>query len=148
MTKGLPRNRTPTNPVVFLPNRAAQKSGLNRAILGKGWGKFLLDLHHQARYTGTQIVRCQQLSPSQRCHQCQHVSAGNRESQASLPVHPMRLARQRRHQRSTEHPGRWTSGVRTRKPRPVGQRQPPSSLEASGFPTLGIPVRQGGEDVK
>ena len=42
MTKRATRNRTPKQPGVFLPNRAAQKTGLNRAILNKGWGKFLL----------------------------------------------------------------------------------------------------------
>jgi putative transposase len=71
-------------PGVFLPNRAAAKSGLNRAILSKGWGKFLLALHHQARYTGTQIVVVPAAFTSQRCHQCQHVSAGNRENQAGF----------------------------------------------------------------
>ena len=66
----------------FLPNRAAQKTGLNRAILNKGWGKFLLALHHQARYTGTQIIRVPAAFTSQRCHQCGHTAKENRESQA------------------------------------------------------------------
>jgi len=74
----------PEQPGVFLPNRAAQKSGLNRAILSKGWGKFLLNLHHQARYTGTRIIAVPAAFTSQRCHRCQYVSAGNRESQASF----------------------------------------------------------------
>ena len=84
MTRRAAPKPDPDQPGVFLPNRAAQKSGLNRAILGKGWGKFLLDLHHQARYTGTRIVLVPAAFTSQRCHQCQHVSAGNRESQASF----------------------------------------------------------------
>jgi putative transposase len=74
----------PDQPGAFLPNRAAQKSGLNRAILGKGWGKFLLNLHHRARYTGTRIITVPASFTSQRCHQCQHVSTGNRDSQASF----------------------------------------------------------------
>src|SRR5664279_3247057 len=84
MTKRAAPKPDPDHPGVFLPNRAAQKSGLNRAILGKGWGKFLLALHHQARYTGTQVVLVSAAFTSQRCHQCQHVSAGNRENQASF----------------------------------------------------------------
>ena len=84
MTRRAAPKPDPEQPGAFLPNRAAQKSGLNRAILGKGWGKFLLNLHHQSRYTGTRIVLVPAAFTSQRCHQCQHVSAGNRESQASF----------------------------------------------------------------
>ncbi|MEJ7648132.1 MAG: transposase [Nakamurella sp.] len=65
-----------------LPNRAAAKSGLNRAILGKGWGKFVLVLAHQARSTGAQVVVVPPAFTSQRCHQCGHTSKDNRESQA------------------------------------------------------------------
>ena len=84
MTKRPTPKPDPDQPGVFLPNRAAAKSGLNRAILGKGWGKFLQALHHQARYTGTRIVLVPAAFTSQRCHQCQHISAGNRESQANF----------------------------------------------------------------
>ena len=72
----------PERPGAFLPNRAAQKSGLNRAILAKGWGKFLLALTHQACYTGTQIILVPAAFTSQRCHQCGYTSSENRESQA------------------------------------------------------------------
>ena len=72
----------PDQPGVFLPNRAAQKSGLNRAILGKGWGKFLLNLHHQARYTGTRIICVPAAYSSQRCSKCGHTAKENRKSQA------------------------------------------------------------------
>src|SRR5664279_502831 len=84
MTQPAAPKPDPDQPGVFLPNRAAAKSGLNRAILSKGWGKFLLALHHQARYTGTQILVVPAAFTSQRCHQCQHVSAGNRENQAGF----------------------------------------------------------------
>lgn len=82
MTKRAKPMPDPEQPGVFLPNRAAQKSGLNRAILAKGWGKFLLALKHQARYTGTQIILVPAAFTSQRCHQCGHTSSENRESQA------------------------------------------------------------------
>jgi putative transposase len=42
MTRRAAPKPDPDQPGAFLPNRAAAKSGLNRAILGKGWGKFLL----------------------------------------------------------------------------------------------------------
>ena len=84
MTRRAAPKPDPEQPGAFLPNRAAQKSGLNRAILGKGWGKFLVNLHHQARCTGTEIILVPAAFTSQRCHQCQHVSAENRESQASF----------------------------------------------------------------
>jgi len=35
----------------------AQKAGLNRAILGKGWAGFLLALEHAARYHGATVVK-------------------------------------------------------------------------------------------
>ena len=84
MTRRAAPTPDPEQPGAFLLNRAAAKSGLNRAILGKGWGKFLLKLHHHARYTGTEIITVPAAFTSQRCHQCQHISAGNRESQASF----------------------------------------------------------------
>ena len=84
MTRRAAPKPDPEQPGAFLRNGAAAKSALNRAILGKGWGKFLLALHHQARYTGTRIVLVPAAFTSQRCHQCQHVSAGNRENQASF----------------------------------------------------------------
>ena len=84
MTRRARPKPDPDQPGVFLPNRAAQKSGLNRAILAKGWGKFLLALTHQARYTGTQIVLVPAAYTSQRCHQCGHTSPGNRENQAAF----------------------------------------------------------------
>lgn len=34
-----------------------QKAGLNRAILGKGWGGFLQALQHAARYHGATVVK-------------------------------------------------------------------------------------------
>lgn len=59
-----------------------QKAGLNRAILDKGWGGFLMALEHKARYHGARIVRVPPAFTSQTCHACGHVAPGNRESQA------------------------------------------------------------------
>lgn len=60
----------------------AAKSGLNRAILGKGWHQFALALSSAARYTGTTVVAVPAAYTSQRCSQCGHVDPKSRESQA------------------------------------------------------------------
>jgi putative transposase len=60
----------------------AAKSGLNRAILTKGWHQFALALSSAARYTGTTVVEVPAALTSQRCSTCQHVDPKSRESQA------------------------------------------------------------------
>jgi len=59
-----------------------QKAGLNRAILSKGWGGFLLQLEHAARYHGATVVKVNPAYTSQTCHACGHVARESRESQA------------------------------------------------------------------
>lgn len=59
-----------------------QKSGLNRAILDKGWHKLELALRNAARYTGSEIVKVPAASTSQTCAVCRHVDPDNRNSQA------------------------------------------------------------------
>ncbi len=58
------------------------KSGLNRAILAKGWHQFELALTSAARYTGTTVVKVPAAYTSQRCSHCGHVDPKSRESQA------------------------------------------------------------------
>lgn len=62
--------------------RVAAKSGLNRAILGKGWHQFALALASAARYTGTAVVKVPAAYTSQRCSLCGHMDPKSRESQA------------------------------------------------------------------
>ncbi|MEU9704993.1 transposase [Streptomyces sp. NPDC047981] len=69
---------TPTEP----GRRVAQKRGLNRAILDKGWHRLELALTGAARYTGTTVVKVDPAYTSQRCSACGFMSEGNRESQA------------------------------------------------------------------
>jgi IS605 OrfB family transposase len=59
-----------------------QKAGLNRAILHKGWGAFLLRLEHAARYHGAAVVKVNPAFTSQTCNACGHVARESRESQA------------------------------------------------------------------
>jgi len=72
----------PSNPGGFLPNGAAAKSGLNRAILSKGWYRFEQALTSVSRYTGTTVVKVPAAFTSQRCSACGHVDPKSRESQA------------------------------------------------------------------
>lgn len=58
------------------------KSGLNRAILAKGWYQFALALSSAARYTGTTVVKVPAAYTSQRCSACAHLDPKSRESQA------------------------------------------------------------------
>jgi transposase len=65
-----------------LPNGAAAKSGLNKAILSKGWYRFEQALNSVSRYTGTVVVKVPAAFTSQRCSVCGHVDPKSRESQA------------------------------------------------------------------
>ncbi|WP_369386422.1 RNA-guided endonuclease InsQ/TnpB family protein [Streptomyces sp. CG1] len=62
--------------------RVAQKRGLNRAILDKGWHRLELALTNAARYTGTVVVKVNPAYTSQQCSACGFVTEDNRESQS------------------------------------------------------------------
>jgi putative transposase len=72
----------PAKPGQYLPNGGSAKSGLNRAILCKGWYRFELALRSAARYSGTQVVKVPAAFTSLRCSACGHVDPKSRESQA------------------------------------------------------------------
>jgi putative transposase len=72
----------PSHPGGFLANGAAAKSGLNKAILSKGWHRFEQALQSVSRYTGTTVVKVPAAFTSQRCSACGHVDPKSRESQA------------------------------------------------------------------
>jgi len=59
----------------------AQKSGLNRAILDKGWGEFRRQLGYKAEWLGGRIVEVDAKFTSQTCTACGHVDAASRLSQ-------------------------------------------------------------------
>ena len=54
------------------------KSGLNRSILASNWGQ----LAQRLQYKCGQLVRVDPRHTSQSCHQCGHVAAANRKTQA------------------------------------------------------------------
>jgi putative transposase len=72
----------PAQPGQYLPNGGSAKSGLNRAILSKGWYRFEAALKSVSRYSGTQVVKVPAAFTSQRCSACGHVDPKSRESQA------------------------------------------------------------------
>jgi putative transposase len=72
----------PAQPGQYLPNGGSAKSGLNRAILSKGWYRFEASLKSVSRYSGTQVVKVPAAFTSQRCSACGHVDPKSRESQA------------------------------------------------------------------
>ena len=70
---------------IEVPGRGvAAKSGLNRAILDKGWHMLELALTSAARYTGTAVVKVNPAYTSQTCHVCKHADRRSRESQADF----------------------------------------------------------------
>ncbi|MEW2394538.1 transposase [Streptomyces sp. NPDC046862] len=62
--------------------QVAQKRGLNRAILDKGWHRLELGLTNAARYTGTTVVKVNPAYTSQTCNICKVVDSESRKSQA------------------------------------------------------------------
>ena len=70
------------NPGAFLPNRQAQKSGLNKAILDAGWGVFLSVLTAKAENAGRDLISVNPANTSRTCPDCGHCAKGNRPSQA------------------------------------------------------------------
>ncbi|MET7567112.1 transposase [Streptomyces sp. NPDC005492] len=80
-----PRTRPdPDNDGAFLPNGAAAKAGLNRSILGAGWGQFLRVLANKAESAGRQVVSVDARNTSRTCPECGHVAKENRTTQAKF----------------------------------------------------------------
>ncbi len=72
----------PDAPGAFLPNGAAAKAGLNRAIHRSCWGRFERRLTDKATASGVTVMFVDPRHSSQTCPACDHVAPENRESQA------------------------------------------------------------------
>ncbi|GAA2432421.1 RNA-guided endonuclease TnpB family protein [Actinomadura vinacea] len=85
-TKNMTRRAAPKpdldRPGRFLPNGAAAKTGLNKAILDKGWHRIEQAVRAKARYTGTIVITVNPAYTSVTCHRCKHVDPKSRKSQA------------------------------------------------------------------
>lgn len=60
----------------------AQKAGLNREILERGWGELHRQLAYKTRWYGSQLIEVPAAYSSQTCSQCETIDSGARESQA------------------------------------------------------------------
>jgi putative transposase len=70
MTKRSAPKPDPERPGGFIPNNAAQKSGLNKSILDAGWGRFASLLTGKAEEAGRRVVFVNPAGTSIGCHQC------------------------------------------------------------------------------
>jgi len=66
----------------FLPNGAAAKAGLNRAIQRSNWSVFARRLEDKATASGGTVLFVDPRYTSQQCRRCGHTAPENRESQA------------------------------------------------------------------
>jgi len=62
------------------PSTAVQKAGLNRAILGAGWGRFVEMLTYKVIPEGGTVIRRPAAYSSQECALCHHIDAASRVS--------------------------------------------------------------------
>lgn len=65
-------------------NGAAAKSGLNRAILGSGWGRFAAYLTYKAARRNQLVLKVPAQYSSQECSECTYTHAANRPTQAEF----------------------------------------------------------------
>jgi putative transposase len=72
----------PAQPGAFLPNRARQKAGLNRGILGSCWGLLAGRTEQKAVASGAAVEYVDPKYTSQECRACGRVASESRESQA------------------------------------------------------------------
>jgi len=80
MTKA-PRTKQAANGK-FLANKAAQKAGLNKAILDKGWHQLETFTKYKAYRAGKAVFKLPAQYTSQECANCGHIHPDNRRSQA------------------------------------------------------------------
>jgi putative transposase len=66
----------------FLPNGAAAKAGLNKAILGSAWGKIVCFTTYKARRANKLVITTPPYETSQECSKCSHTHPDQRISQA------------------------------------------------------------------
>ena len=59
-----------------------QKAGLNRELLARCFYEFRRQLEYKCRWYGSEYREVEPAYTSQRCHECGHVAAENRETQA------------------------------------------------------------------
>jgi len=71
----------------FLPNKAAAKAGLNKAILDAGWAQFANILTGKAEEAGRRVVFVNPASTSIECHHCGRECTRPRQDIVICPTH-------------------------------------------------------------
>jgi putative transposase len=77
----------PGNPGAFLPNMAAAKAGLSKAILDAGWAQFADILTAKAESAGRRVVLVPPGHTSSDCHTCGARCLRPRQELVVCPVH-------------------------------------------------------------
>jgi putative transposase len=77
----------PGKPGAFLPNMAAAKAGLNRAILDAGWAQFATILTAKAASAGRRVVFVNPAGTSLTCHLCGRECTRPRQDTVICPAH-------------------------------------------------------------
>ena len=77
----------PGRPGAFLPNMAAAKAGLNKAILDAGWAQFANILTAKAESAGRRVVFVNPADTSTTCHTCGQECARPRQDTVTCPTH-------------------------------------------------------------
>ena len=65
----------------YLPNKAKQKSGLNKSILDKGWHKVESFITYKAHRSGKAVFKIRAAYTSQECAPCGYTHPDNRKNQ-------------------------------------------------------------------
>ncbi len=71
----------PSLGISFLPNKAAQKAGLNKAILNVGWHYLEIYTRYKAAKAGKAVFKIAPAYTSQECAECEHTHPDNRKIQ-------------------------------------------------------------------
>jgi putative transposase len=87
MTRRPARRPDPSNPGAFLPNGAAAKAGLNKAILDAGWAQFANILAGKAEEAGRRVVFVNPAGTSTACHRCGRHCTRPRQDTVICPTH-------------------------------------------------------------
>jgi putative transposase len=77
----------PGDPGAFLPNMAAAKAGLNKAILDAGWAQFATILTGKAEEAGRRVVFVNPAGTSITCHICGRECTRPRQDTVICPAH-------------------------------------------------------------
>jgi transposase len=77
----------PGRPGAFLPNMAAAKTGLNKAILDAGWAQFADILTGKAEEAGRRVLFVNPAGTSIECHYCRRTCARPKQDTVICPVH-------------------------------------------------------------